>query len=289
MTNNFRIITGVEGYVGSEFKNYLEKKNIRVIGIDKKKLTKKNKSAYYNLDLKNKKKINKFLEKKSLSTIYHFGTHSALAYKHNFEQSFTEDWLSLSNLISSLNKNTRLVYLSSSYVYSGTGNKIGCENSLLDPVHNFGFAKKFFEDYILKLHSNSVIFRLSSVFGFGKALHPNAIYNLIKECKDNRLISIWGKGNRKMQYIYMEDVLYYLFKAKKINPGIYNLAGNEYLKLSFVGKKISTFFKSKIIFDKEKKEQETLCFMDNTKLKKAAGDLITPFSKSFSTYLNGLN
>ena len=281
-----QIITGINGYVGSQLKKYLEKNFFKVVGIDKKKIKD---ITYSNFDLRNNKKTYKFFEKKFFSTIYHFGTHSALAYKDNFEKSFEEDCLSLFNLISVLKKDVRLVYLSSSYVYSGFYKRGVNEKSFLKPEHNFGFAKKFFEEYILKFHPNSVIFRLSSIFGPGKASHPNAIYNLVKECKEKKSITIWGKGERKMQYVYIGNILKYISIADKMKPGIYNLAGNEYLKLSFVGRKISKFFKSKLVFNKDKKEAETLCYMDNSKIKNAAGDFFTSFEKSLNVYLKSLN
>lgn len=284
-----KVIIGVNGYIGSELSKYLKQKNLKITGLDKSRSASKN---FFTLNLQNKKKVDLFFKKKKFNTIYHFATHSAIAYKENFDKSFQEDYLSLFNLISVLRKNRnniKLVYLSSSYVYSGFTSKIGTENSYLKPVHNFGLAKKFFEDYILKFYPNTVIFRLSSVFGAGKALHPNAVYNLVKECKEKNLITIWGRGKRKMQYVFMSDVIKYLSIVKNINPGIYNLAGNEYLTLYTLGSKICKIFKSKIVLKKSKKEAETLCYMNNQKLKNAVGDYFTPFKKSLNSYIKILN
>jgi nucleoside-diphosphate-sugar epimerase len=284
-----KVIIGVNGYIGSELSKYLKKKNIKTIGLDKSRSASKN---FFTLNLQNKKKVDLFFKKKKINAIYHFATHSAIAYKENFDKSFQEDYLSLINLISVLRKNKnniKLIYLSSSYVYSGFTSKIATENSYLKPVHNFGLAKKFFEDYILKFYPNSVIFRLSSVFGAGKALHPNAVYNLVKECKEKNLITIWGKGKRKMQYVFISDVIKYLSIEKKINPGIYNLAGDEYLNLYTLGLKICKTFKSKIALKNNKQEAETLCYMSNKKLKNAAGNYFTPFERSLNSYLKILN
>ena len=110
-----------------------------------------------------------------------------------------------------------------------------------------------------------------------------------RQMQEKKSITIWGKGERKMQYVYMDNILKYISIADKMKPGIYNLAGNEYLKLSFVGRKISKFFKSKLVFNKDKKEAETLCYMDNSKIKNAAGDFFTSFEKSLNVYLKSLN
>ena len=73
-------------------------------------------------------------------------------------------------------KDTVLIYFSSSYVYSGLSLKETVnEETILNPKHNFGFAKFFFENMIKRITSNYIVFRLSSVFGEGNYLHPNAI------------------------------------------------------------------------------------------------------------------
>lgn len=72
----------------------------------------------------------------------------------------------------------------------------------------------------MRVHKNSIIFRLSSVFGKGEYLHPNAIEVMAKEAIGNKLLTIWGKGTRRMQYVFMEDVLKCVLGITDLQPGI---------------------------------------------------------------------
>jgi len=287
MSKKVKIITGVLGYIGKELAREFHKNKIKFIGIDK-RLTKD--KSVINIDLKDKNNTLKFFNKLDYDEIFHFATYSAEEYRKNFEISFLEDLVSLQNLIFSIKKNKknpRLIYMSSSYVYSGLKiNKSSGvnEKKLLNPVHNFGFAKKFFEDYLTKYYPNSVIFRLSNVFGEGEFLIPNTVHNMAAEAKKNNKVIIWGKGNRKIQYVYMRDLMKYLILKNKI-IGIFNLAGKEYVKISVLSKKICNFFGSKVVYLKDKKEGETLSYMNTNKLRYKMKNYFIDFEKNLVNYL----
>ena len=287
MTKKFNIITGASGYIGKVLAKELNKKKIKFIGIDK---NPRNDKSTIKLDLKNKKKTLKFFKKINCNTIYHFGTYSAAAYKKNFNKCFKEDLISLQNLLKSIETNTnkiKIIYMSSSYVYSGDKNKKKTgvkEKNVLTPDHDFGFAKKFFEEFLTKYHSNSIIYRLSNVFGEGEFIRGNTIYNMAIEAKKHKIVTVWGKGNRKLQYIYIGDLMKYLLLNNNLN-GIFNLGGNEYVKISTLTKKISNFFGSKVLFLKNKKEGETLSYMNTNKIKNITKNYFTKFDKNLVKYL----
>jgi nucleoside-diphosphate-sugar epimerase len=260
------MIAGFNGYIGTELVSQLELNNIPYTGIDKTPSTKKN---CLDFNLFNRKQVIDIISTEKPDYFYHMATHSALAYKNDFLNVFHEDTVALHNIISGLknNNNTRLIYFSSSYVYSGLEvNNTVNEKTILNPSHNFGLAKSFFEQMILRVYSNSVIFRLSSVFGKGKYLHPNAIEVMAQEAMNDKLLTIWGKGTRKMQYIFLEDVVKYILKAPELQSGIYNLSGHGYDTVMATANHIAEYFgvKTKILPDK--KEGETLPLMDNKKV-----------------------
>ena len=264
------IIAGCNGYIGSELCNQFNINNISYIGIDKIENTDSNIKCL-NFNLLNRDKVFDIISKEKPDFFIHAATHSALAYKNNFLESFMEDNQVLYNIISALRlKNqSKLLYFSSSYVYSGLNlNGNVDETTILNPKHNFGIAKSFFEKLILNNYSNSLIYRLSSVYGPGNYLHPNAIYNLAKEAIENDSLTIWGKGLRKMQYVYIKDVIKCILNITKIKRGIYNVCGSEYNTIKQTAEKISKYFNSKITMLYEKREGETLPFMENKKITK---------------------
>lgn len=283
------LVTGNLGYIGSQIFELAKKENLDYLGIDK-DFQEGPKVFCFNLcDYeKTSKAIKNFLP----DVLIHCGSHSAMIYRDNFFDPFQEDFDSLVNIIKSLKESPscRLIYFSSSYVYSGLSkDQQVTEDSALKPGHNFGVAKSFFEQFILRNHKNSVIFRLSSVFGSGEARHPNTILSFAKECLENGDINLWGSGSRKIQYIYMKDVINYVFAGLDMEPGLYNLGSDDYVTVADAAKTIAQFFKGKVNFLKNKPEGETLPFLSNHKIKAAVPDLrFTPFAPALTEYLNTL-
>ncbi|MDO8619916.1 MAG: NAD(P)-dependent oxidoreductase [bacterium] len=283
------IITGSLGYIGSELQKDAKAQNLSVLPIDK---DYRSGEEGLSLNLADHEKTGKAVSDFKPNVFVHAGTHSALAYKDDFVSSFTEDFQALLNIVKALASypSCRLIYFSSSYVYSGLpkDEKMFEDRPLL-PSHNFGVAKSFFEQFILRNHKNSVIFRLSSVFGEGEAKHPNTILNFAKECEEKGELTLWGTGARKIQYVYLPDVVRCVREGFTLPPGIYNLGGDEYSSVKDAAQMIADFYKASVVFKTDKPEGETLPFLGNAKLKKAsAKNVFTPFSMAVTEYLNTL-
>ena len=287
LVNKKIIISGCNGYIGTELVNQLELNNISFIGIDK---TTSSNNSCLNFNLSQEKQLKNLISKENPDYFFHMGTHSALAYKKNLLNVFYEDLAALKNIILTLKENnkTQLIYFSSSYVYSGINltNNVS-EKMNLSPTHNFGLAKLFFEELIIREYPNHVIFRLSSVFGKGKYLHPNAITVMVKEAINNRNLTIWGKGKRKIQYIFLEDVIKYILQTPKLIPGIYNLCGHNYNSIMKTADHIVEYFGIEKIILPDKKEGETIPKMDNAKVINALNhDYFSDHNVSLNKYLS---
>lgn len=282
---NFIFVLGGSGYIGSQVVEKLKKQYPKsFISIDKRKNPNLKQNIQINL---NSKKILKLFNKYRPNIIINCATHSALAYENKLQESFNEDLKSLLNIFEYLkdNKKCKMIYFSSSYVYSGSNKKNVTEKENLYPRHNFGIAKVFFENLIFNNHKNSIIFRLSSVFGKGKSRIPNNIYNFVKECSKEKKLTIWGSGSRKLQYIFIDDVVNYVTKHFSIKPGVYNLGGEKQTSIKEVAKIIANFYNGNIIF-KGKKERETLPFMSIKKIINHTKNYPSDFLNSLRQYLN---
>jgi len=282
------LVTGGFGYIGSELVKEFVRHEIEYISIDAKNTAGKNMLSF---DLCDRKKTVDVIEKFKPDVFVHCGTHSAMAYRDRFLASFNEDISALTNILEALVKfpSCRLIYFSSSYVYSGISSTVPVVESMpLQPVHNFGVAKSFFEQLAIRSHPNTVVFRLSSVFGPGNALNPNSVFNMAKECLETGSLTVWGTGSRKVQYVSMQEVLTYICEAFSFHPGISNLGGNEYTSVAESARAIAEFFGAKVVFLDDKKEGETLPFMSTKKLKQQDGDYFTPFRYSMNEYLESL-
>jgi dTDP-4-dehydrorhamnose reductase len=279
---------GGSGYIGSQIINKLKNSRlISFVSIDKRKNS--NTKEHIQLNLNSRKKILKLLNNHKPNIIINCATHSALAYQNNLQRSINEDLKSLVNIFDYLKNNPKckLIYFSSSYVYSGLNKKIANEKDKVNPKHNFGIAKVFFENLIFKNHKNSIILRLSSVFGEGKAFFPNTIYNFAKESLKDKKLTIWSSGNRKLQYILIDDVVKSVIKIFFAKPGIYNLGGKDYISIKKVSKKIANFFNVNIIY-KKKRDGETLPFMNINKMIKFTKNYPSNFDQTLNKYLNSI-
>ena len=283
------LITGGLGYIGSEIFKIAKEYAEECLAVDKLADTS---DSVMCLDLKDAAKTSEIITNFKPDVIIHCATHSALAYRDHLLNSFQEDFVATVNILNALAgmRDCRFIYLSSSYVYSGLAQDQNYdESSPLAPKHNFGIAKSFFEQFILKIHPNTVIFRLSSVFGPGQALHPNVILAFAQECLKNNSLTIWGKGERKLQYVYMKDVVGIILKSVDLPVGTYNLGGDDYVSVRDTATEIAVFFNVEVNFLENKPEGETLPFLSNQKIKNnLENNLFTPFSGALSEYLISL-
>jgi len=288
LKNRSVIVTGSCGYIGSELIGRLKAGGFRCLGIDKIA----DNTASLSLDLCDKKPAIRTIRDFSPDCLIHCGTYSALAYRDNPLQSFEQDAAALVNILTALLEfpDTRLIVFSSSYVYSGQNtDKTVTEETILSPTHNFGLAKAFFEQLAIRSHPNTVVLRLSSVFGPGRCLHPNAIENMAGECLLCNQLTVWGKGCRKMQYVYIDDVSGITFEALSLKCGIYNVGADEYVSVAQTAKIIAEFYNSQIIFLEDRKEGESLPFMDNTRIKNTLKkNCFTPLTVALHKYLEKL-
>ena len=228
------LITGGLGYIASEIFKIVKEYSGESLAVDK--LADASGNVLI-LDLKDAAKTSEVINNFNPHVIIHCATHSALAYKDHLLNSFQEDFSATVNILDALSKmpDCRLMYFSSSYVYSGLPAQHPYdEYSPLAPKHNFGIAKSFFEQFILKIHPNTVIFRLCSVFGSGQALHPNVILAFAQECLKNNSLTVWGKGDRKLQYIYIKDVVNVILK--NYPTGLDKLGSNAWHVLTELAK-----------------------------------------------------
>ena len=285
------LVTGSSGYIGGALIKYLLKANCEILGIDKNTSNESINEIEFNLN--ESIKLQSLVKEYQPDLVLHTGTNSALDYNNDLYKAFQEDYNSFNSLKTSLDlfsKNAKLMFYSSSYVYSGESlDRVVGERDKLEPLHSFGVGKKFFEQYILRLFPNTVIFRLSSVFGEGEARSPNAIKNIVEESVESEIVEVWGSGNRKMQYISVDDVVNNTLSSINSNPGIYNLGSNDYLSVNDIASVIANFFSIKVSHNLNKTEGESLSFMSTEKIKIENGAGFSPVLKSLEYYLESLN
>lgn len=278
------ILTGGAGFIGGEVEKWLMAAGHQYLCVDRQYAL--GDGTHYPVEVAGKE-AQQLIGDFQPDALIHAGTHSAEAYRREFRKSFDEDYRAAHVLVQTLEKfsECRLIAFSSSYVYSGLSPTAEVdEEAPLRSSHPFGVAKSFFEQYFLRTHPSSVIFRLSSVFGPGQAQHPNAVTQMIREAKEEGQVTVWGEGARMMQYVWIGDVVAAVETALTLPAGTYNLGGSEYVSVAAVAAAITEATAARVEFLREKQEGESLPFMRTDRIT-AAGWKATPLTQSLSRYI----
>tara|TARA_B100002052_G_C15861099_1_gene590102 strand:- start:832 stop:1800 length:969 start_codon:yes stop_codon:yes gene_type:complete len=222
------LITGAAGFIGYSITEYLlKKKNIQIIGIDnfssysgkdiKKlriKILKKNKNfKFYKLDIKNKSKLNKFINKYNFSYVVHLAAEVGVRYSIIRPDKYIESNIKgFFNLIESLKHNQpkKFLFASSSSVYGDSKIFPLKENQRLYPKNIYALSKKNNEElakiYSSKYSTQFLALRFFTVFGelgrpdmfFYKSL--NSIFN-------NKKLYLNNSGDHYRDFTYIKDVV----------------------------------------------------------------------------------
>lgn len=129
----------------------------------------------------------------------------------------------------------RVVYLSSGGSVYGNQTEITTENSLPSPISAYGVSKYTVENYLKLFHHNFGlhydILRLSNVYGIGqKNTKPQGVISALAQAfLEKRNFKIWGDGQAKKDYLYIDDLNEAIIKvlANESSNDTYNVARGE--------------------------------------------------------------
>ena len=253
------IITGSNGYIGSNLVRYFSKfKNFKIFCILNKKKDKKifkKKIKYIKHNLLNKIPKNKI--KEDIDAILHFaGPKNDRDFVNNNKKKVLEGIKIDRNIIDfSIKKKIKIfIYASSAAVYDlEEGNKKNpFREENVKPGTSFdgiyGYTKKFTENYLNKLPNKrlkSVSCRIFSIYG----KNTNTIINIWKKkIIKGKKVDIWSKKKIIRSWLYLDDLLnaIHFLLEKKYNYKTINIGSNEITSLEKIAKIISKKYNKKI-------------------------------------------
>ena len=249
------LITGVAGFIGSHLSLRLLSKNIKVIGIDNlndyysvnlkkyrlKKLKKYKNFSFIKYDLSKNISINEILKNKRIRVICHLAAQAGVRYSITNPSIYLK--YNIDGFLNILeycrnNKNTNLVYASSSSVY-GANTKVpfSVTDEVSKPVSLYAATKRanelMAESYFNLYGIKAIGLRFFTVYGpWGRP--DMAIWKFTDSIIKNIPINVFNKGNLSRDFTYVDDIISGVEKAiilsqnKKFNKHqIYNLGNNS--------------------------------------------------------------
>ena len=290
------IVTGGNGFIGSNLIKFLLQKNYFVINIDKNtysknsyvlKDVKKKKYIFYKLDINNKKKILAILKKQKPKFIFNLAAETHVDRSIDSPKEFiNSNVLGVFNLLEAIREyknKIRLIHVSTDEVYGDLkGNHRSDERNSYQPSSPYA-ATKASSDHLIKSYVRTFgidasISNCCNNFGpgqFPEKLIPTLIFNII----NNKNLPIYGKGINSREWIHVEDhckALLIISKKGKVGES-YNIGtGKNFNNLNLTklllnivkSKKIKVGKNVKIKFVKDRPGHDIRYALDSRKITK---------------------
>ena len=253
------LITGINGYIGSNLKNFLRKKNYKIFGIKSKTSTRD-----YNQLIKNKIKPDVVIHCAGSGLV---GLNKISQYTHK-----KKNLGSTKQLIKFIKKSniqsSKIIFLSSQAVYGKIVSKKISEENDTKPLSSYGKTKLLAEKELKKINNNYiVILRLFSIYGIG--LKKQIIWDACCKFKNNNF-TFRGNGLEKRDFLNIKDFnnLIRLIIVSKINHNLILNVGSgvgTQIKNLINSIKVEFKIKSKINYNKNSNIIENQNYVSSNK------------------------
>ena len=294
------IVTGGSGFIGSNLVNFLIKKKLFVINIDKLtypsnifNLKNKRNYRFYKLDINNQKKLKKIISKYRPKAIFNLAAETHVDRSIDGPKNFiTSNIFGIFNVLEVIRDlkrkkiNTKLIHVSTDEVYGDIKKgERSDEKFSYNPSSPYSASKAsadhLINSYIRTYKINAVISNCCNNYGpyqFPEKLIPKIILNAL----NNKKLPIYGNGRNSREWIHVQDhckALFMLYLKGK-NGESYNIgSGINYTNVNLVKEIIKIFkkenikigSKSKITFVKDRPGHDLRYALNCKKILKKLG------------------
>ncbi len=297
------LITGGSGFVGTNLISKLSRKKYDIFSLDiddPKKII--DKIDYVAMDIRSKE-IDNLIKKISPDIIIHLAAQASVSISSKNPQLDNDINLngSLNLFLSSINSNLKnfIFFSTGGAIY---GEKIGKrfnENDLARPLSPYGISKLNFENYLNYFSSQKIskseitILRPSNIYGPWQ--NPNGEAGVVSifanKMLKNENVSIFGTGKEYRDYIYVDDVIDFIFQVLNLGvTGTYNLSSGISTKTIEIFNNISKIldYKKSPSFDVKREGDIFGIELDNSKSKSIDWDSKIDLSTGLSQTINFL-
>ena len=177
---NYILVSGKKGQLGSELKDIASKDNYQFIFTDRDDLDITNENILKEAFGKYKPAF--FINCAAYTAVDKAETDQATAYKINAE--------AVGNIAKQCHQyNTRLIHISTDYVFDGKGTQPYTTDDKTDPVNYYGYTKLTGEQLALNNNPQTIVIRTSWVYSMHGANFVKTMLRLMKERKELNVVS----------------------------------------------------------------------------------------------------
>lgn len=254
MTSETRniLVTGGAGFIGSNLCHFLTKQNFNILCLDNfdnfyseeiklnniKSLLNKKSFTLIRGDIRDGKLLKTIFENNKIEAVIHLaakaGVRNSILNPSEYFDINVNGTLTLLEAMSS-NGIKNLVFASSSSVYGNQNGKLKETDTCNEQISPYAVSKKTAElfnfSYHVNFKMNVINLRLFSVYG--KNQRPDlVIHKFFKQISQNKPIEIYGNGQTRRDYTYIDDVVEAFYNSifyLEQNPNPYEIIniGND--------------------------------------------------------------
>lgn len=165
-------------------------------------------------------------------------------------------------------------------IYGTRNNKPHVETDAVYPVSSYGVIKLAIEKYMMQYAQlygiRPLILRISNPYGpYHYSMKQGVINVAIAKAIQKEVLEIWGEGNDKKDYIYVEDFVDILFHlvAKKVYNEVINVGSGQLLSVNEIVDNVRHYEPKFESMYKELQQHDASHFeLDTTKLHALIGE-----------------
>jgi len=231
------LVVGGAGYIGGYVEDRLTSRcgyNVLVYDnlLFEDRYLKSNGENFIHGDIRDKEKLKRVIDDRKPAYIIWLAAivgDGACQINQSLTKDLNEDsvkWLT------DLNLNCKIIFTSTCSVYGANHKKNLAETEIPNPLSLYAETKLNAEQYLLKNHSNSVAFRLGTLYGIGdefSRLRFDLVANVLtmKACLNENITVFGGEQWRPM--LHVRDVAEaVIFAIQNDLTGLYNLTDTNY-------------------------------------------------------------
>lgn len=229
------LIIGADGFIGHNLQKYLKNYTDHKLILT----SRHKKEGYLKLDILNKIDVAMTVKNKDL-IINLAGLSGAVATLGNPVQTININTIGHLNILEACKKhnpNAHIIYMSSRLEYGKPVQLPVSSTQIPHPTTIYGISKYTANKYSLMYHKlyglKTTVLRVSNPFGPQHIIN-NVSYNIINSfinlALKNKELTIFGKGNQKRDYLYIDDLcgaMVKSFQNEKAIGKVINLGGGQ--------------------------------------------------------------